>query len=1031
MSSLPTRENNRLEVLLIEDNPSDSRLVETALKHHRGPLEFHLRTCPTLTEGVKVLETHPIDVILLDIHLPDSYGHDTFRHIHRLYPDTAIVVLSSSGSEDLAVQTVKEGAQDYLFKDSLSDQAMVTRIIRYAFERCGHRRELITAKQRLRTVLESTSDGIVVVDKQSNIRFCNASAQTMLSNSNGDMPSAFPFPFSIERDVEVNPTASCTLSLRAAYTSWDGQSAYCICLRDITDRKQMVQALENEREKLKKIIAEAPIAIAMFDPQLRYVTHSQKWLADYGLEGHEIVGRCHYDVLPSLAPKWRSLCDRVLAGESLQVLDDVFPGTDGGQMHLRWALQPLRDHLGEVTGVIMVTDRIDPLVEARKEAERAARAKSEFLANMSHEIRTPLNGIIGTTSLLLETPLSREQKDYIDTVRASGEMLLAILNDVLDLSKIEAGKLELERADFSLRQLLDEVLDLFHESARQKSLLLSSEIPVDLPVRVVGDSYRLRQVFSNLISNAIKFTSNGEVRLIVQVEERAQNRIKYRFSVQDTGIGISEEGKRRLFHAFSQADSSMTRKFGGTGLGLAISRRLTQMLGGDIGLDSTAGKGSLFWFTVSLETSKVPESYADTLALSKKRVLLLTEDPILQKRLTANLELAGMNVLPAAGQHSDGSYYPSSAEICIVDADSYSAPLEFLSTLGIPVLLLASTPSIKQSLPAIRLMSLKRLPRQSELYRTLTSMLADSELQPADLAPLAVNEPPMPALPPPRALRLAETLSEKPTPAAREKNRGLILVVEDNPINQQILLRMLQKLGYRADHVSNGSEAVSAVSQVPYDAVLMDCQMPEMDGFAATRRIRSLAGKRNGPPIIAITAHALEGDKERCIEAGMNDYLPKPVKMRVLEDLLTKWVKEPMQTNSEATVSVQPPSAEVPVLDHELLETWRSLSNSSSEDFLAEIIEIFLTNTPIIIAEIREAFQKQDLQKMRGLAHKMKGSSANLGACRLALVCSNLEQDALAPANALLPQIAPAIELVESEYELVRRRLRQDWCANQ
>jgi|GEM_PF-3013421 len=1031
MNSLPTRENNRLEVLLIEDNPSDSRLVETALKHHRGPLEFHLRTCPTLTEGVKVLEANHIDVILLDIHLPDSYGHDTFRHIHRLYPDTAIVVLSSSGSEDLAVQTVKEGAQDYLFKDSLSDQAMVTRIIRYAFERCGHRRELITAKQRLRTVLESTSDGIVVVDKQSKIRFCNASAQTMLSNSNGEMPTAFPFPFSIERDVEVNPTTGCTLSLRAAYTSWDGQSAYCICLRDITDRKQMVQALENEREKLKKIISEAPIAIAMFDPQLRYVTHSQKWLADYGLLGQDIVGKCHYDVLPSLAPKWRSLCDRVLAGESLQVLDDVFPGTDGGQMHLRWALQPLRDHLGEVTGVIMVTDRIDPLVEARKEAERAARAKSEFLANMSHEIRTPLNGIIGTTSLLLETPLSREQKDYIDTVRASGEMLLAILNDVLDLSKIEAGKLELERADFSLTQLLDEVLDLFHESARQKGLLLSSEIPVDLPVRVVGDPYRLRQVFSNLISNAIKFTATGEVRLIVQVEERAQNRIKYRFSVKDTGIGISEEGKRRLFHAFSQADSSMTRKFGGTGLGLAISRRLTQMLGGDIGLDSTAGKGSLFWFTVSLESGKIPESYANTLDLSKKRVLLLTEDPILQMRLTANLQLAGMNVLPAADQPSDGSYYPSSAEICIVDADSYSAPLEFLSTLGIPVLLLASTPSIKQSLPAIRLMSLKRLPRQSELYRTLSSMLADPGAQIID----AVSDAAVAALPASRALRLAApnatSQPEKPSAAAREKNRGLILVVEDNPINQQILLRMLQKLGYRADHVSNGSEAVNAVSQVPYDAVLMDCQMPEMDGFAATRRIRSLAGKRNGPPIIAITAHALEGDKERCIEAGMNDYLPKPVKMRGLEDLLTKWVKEPMQTNSQGIQSVQPPSAEVPVLDHELLETWRSLSNSSSEDFLAEIIEIFLTNTPIIIAEIREAFQKQDLQKMRGLAHKMKGSSANLGACRLALVCSNLEQDALEPVTESLPQIAPAIELVESEYELVRRRLRQDWCANQ
>jgi PAS domain S-box-containing protein len=1016
MNSLQTKENSRIEVLLIEDNPSDSRLVQNALRHHRGPIEFHLHTSPTLTEGLRVLEENSIDVILLDIHLPDSYGHDTFRYIHRLYPDTAIVVLSSSGSEDLAVQTVKEGAQDYLFKDSLSDQAMVTRITRYAYERCAHRRELITAKQRLRTVLESTSDGIVVVDTHGKVRFCNAAAQAMLSTPQGEMPFTFPFPFSTEQDVEVNPSSSHTISLRAAYTAWDGQPAYCICLRDITDRKQMVQALENEREKMKKIIAEAPVAIAMFDLDLRYVTHSQKWLNDYGLEGQEIIGQCHYNVLPALAPKWRPLCERVLAGESLQVLDDVFPGPNGGQMHLRWALQPLRDHHGDITELIMVTDRIDSLVEARKEAERAARAKSEFLANMSHEIRTPLNGIIGTTSLLLETPLSGEQKDYVDTVRASGEMLLAILNDVLDLSKIEAGKLELETSEFSLQQLLDEVLDLFHENARQKGLLLTSSIPVDMPAFVTGDPWRLRQIFSNLLSNAIKFTTEGEVRLVASVESQTLDSIQFRFSVEDTGIGISEDGKDRLFHAFSQADSSMTRKFGGTGLGLVISRRLTNMLGGDIGLDSAAGKGSQFWFTVRLERGHNSDPYADVKALQGRKAILLTEDSLLRTRLEEALLFAGVQTVPWVPT-SDTIPTPikaESADICIVDADSYSANLQFLGTLGIPLLVLSSTPGLKQSFNSSLWASLKRPPRQNELYRTIANMLLpESERTQLPASPLA-------------NLAIPAGLPTDVPGKSPRSHHGLVLVVEDNQINQQILLRMLQKLGYRADYVSNGLEAVTAVGKVPYDAVLMDCQMPEMDGFAATRRIRTLGGRENRPPIIAITAHALEGDKERCIDAGMNDYLSKPVKIDSLESVLKKWVPVVVPAAEASRLdAAEAPAANVPVLDHELLETWRSLSNSSNEDFLAEIIEMFLCNTPKMIHELQEAVALGDYAKLKALAHKMKGSSANLGACRLAMVCSDLEQDAQPSEKPL----EPMLQLLQSEYDLVSRRLRQDWCA--
>ena len=567
-------DSNKLRILLIEDNPGDVRLVQEALSQTQSGLSMEVVVAGKLAEGLPKLSSQKIDVILLDLHLPDSFGYKTFVRLRSQCPHVPVVVLSSSGSEDLAVKTVNEGAQDYLFKDSLDNHSLVVRTIRYAYGRYQIGEQLLATEARLRTVIESTSDGMVIVDSNRQVRFTNPAAETFLSAQAGTLVGTiFSLPFSTRRQGDRDLSSpqrerkNDNLFLKASATTWDGAPAFCISLRDITERKQMETALERERQRLYQIISEAPIAMAMFDRNMRYVTHSKKWLSDYGLEGQKIVGRSHYEVLPALAEKWKPLCDKSLEGEALSNTEDVFELGPDSWMHLRWALHPLTDPNHQVTGIIMVTDRIDELVEARQMAEKTARMKSEFLANMSHEIRTPMNGVIGMTSLLLETDLNPEQREYVETVRNSGEVLLTLLNDILDLSKIEAGKIELEVTDFNLRHIVEETVELFAELARSKGLLLHKSYLSKCSLSAPGRSLALETNRFQSVSNAIKFTEKGEVRVQINTATKKPKYRNVKLRVLDTGIGIYVGRRRAVFQPFSQTDSSMTRKFGGTGSG--------------------------------------------------------------------------------------------------------------------------------------------------------------------------------------------------------------------------------------------------------------------------------------------------------------------------------------------------------------------------------------------------------------------------------------------------------------------------------
>jgi PAS domain S-box-containing protein len=927
--------------------------------------------------------------------------------------------------------------------------------------RLAAQERLLEREARHRRVLETLADGVFTVDESGSVRAINAAAEAIFGLEPGEaigreirefIPAGSPeeegSALRLERveghlvgkglvEVEGRRRDGSAVPLELGVSGFEegGRGYFTATVRDVTERRRM----QEELHRLAQAAQAAADAIFTTDAQGTILWVNPAFTSITGYSADEAVGQTPRLLKSGVhdAETYAALWEEVAAGRpwSGRLINKRKNGT---LYHASVAIGPLLGPGGEVTGHVAVQKDVSAEVErearllrlqreleekarlleernralgtAREEALEASRAKSEFLANVSHEIRTPMHGILGFVDLLLETPLDARQHEYLETVKASGEALLTVLNDTLDFSKVEAGKVDLEETEFDVRELVEGVGELFAPRAKEKGLEFVYETAPGAWPFLLGDPTRLRQVLLNLVGNAIKFTERGRVELVAEVDDGPDGRADLRFRVRDTGIGIPPDRLNSLFQPFTQVDGSTTRRYGGTGLGLAISKRFVDLMGGTIEVESEPGVGSTF--TVGLTLPKQDGRHlAD---LSGLRVLVLVEDAAERHPLRALLRTLGCRAV---------SFGRS--------ARSVAAALE-AAREGNPFRVVLVDPPAVGSEGAAFLEAMRREP---EVASTPFVLVGAGRSTGGSLRPregfVAVLPRPVRTSALREALVLAvgvgaktdvgESGSEPAAPASPLR----LLLAEDDPVNRRLAAAMLAKGGHRVDFATNGREAVEATARERYDAVLMDIQMPEMDGVEATEAIRRREEETKAHvPIVAMTAKAMGGDRERCLEAGMDGYLTKPIRASELASELARF------SGGSASAPEPPrpaPRADVPaVLAAEeaskdpadaIVERLRELGMLEDLAVLGEMIGLFLSGTEQGLAELRGAADRRDAHACERLSHRLRGAGLNLGAQRFADLAGIIEEQAETGQLGSVPRL---LELLEKEFAGVR-----------
>jgi len=921
------------------------------------------------------------------------------------------------------------------------------------------------SEARLRAIFDHALDAIITIDAQGSVQSFNHAAERIFGWREDEvmgrnLKMLMPPPDSERHDQYLKSYVDCgapkiigigrmvtglhkdgtriPLELGISEMRVGDQLLFCGIVRDMTERIAAEEALRESERKLRSYIEQTLDGVMVVDGQGRYLEvnpaaapmlgYSEDELRQLGIPGvlwpdeaERQAGIAHFQ---RVATEGRSVGEVSLQRkDGSRLIADVHAVALGGDRFLGIVRDVTEQHLAaqalqhersllerrvaERTEVLTRTNAAleaeiaerrraeSELVAAREQALQAAEAKAAFLANMSHEIRTPMNAVIGMTALLDDTTLDPEQRGYVDTIRTSGDALLSTINDILDFSKVESGMLELESRPFELGMCIEEAFDMLAPRAAEKSIDLMYELMDNVPHWLVGDSTRLRQVLVNLLSNAVKFTDEGEVCLTASVLKREAGQVQLRFAVRDTGIGIAPAQREHLFKAFSQADSSTTRKYGGTGLGLAICARLVRLMGGEIRVESEEHKGSVFSFTMQAQVAqKVPTArYRSGREpdLAGRRVLLVDDNPTNLQILQTQCSRWGMLVACATrGTHAlalleaEGPFDVAVLDMHMPGMDGAQLARAIAAQCGrsAPTLVLLSSSGSRSKDPRLAGLfaaHLSKPVKHSQLFDVLVQVLHTGRA----------------AAPPPPRERIDATLGER-LPMK-------ILVVEDSAINQKLAAGILRKLGYDSDLAANGAEAVELVRNTRYDLVFMDLQMPVMDGLEATRRIIAMAPAQQRPRIVAMTANALPGDRERCIEAGMDDYIAKPILPAAVQALIERCAGP-----GEAAPADAPDSQ---LIDDEVLQEIARLDEPGSPSMLRGLLGDYLGEMPATMGAIKQHLREADAAELKRRAHKLAGTSASLGACGVAELCRRIEHQVAAGDLQPMPALVDELEI--------------------